>query len=288
MKHGFIHHYRHQFSVLKLCNTLKVSLSSYYYWIHRKPGKREQENQMLIEEIKSIHEESHQTYGSPRITDSLRDKGYRCSRPRVARLMRKNHIRAKTKRKFKVTTNSKHHYPISPNLVQQDFSATAPNELWTSDITYVRTRQGWLYLTIVLDVYNRQIVGWSMSKSLKANDTTIPALRDAYSRKRPGPGLIFHSDRGVQYACHDFRRLLKKYKMTQSMSDKGNCYDNAITESFFATLKTELIYSAKFKTREQAKTSIFNYIEIFYNRERKHSALGNKSPYEYVILNKAA
>jgi transposase InsO family protein len=243
---------------------------------------------MLIEKIKDIHVESHRTYGSPRITDSLKDKGYICSRPRVARLMRKYNIRAKTKRKFKITTNSKHHYPISPNLVNQDFSATAPNELWTSDITYIRTRQGWLYLTVVLDVYNRQIVGWSMSNSLKAIHTTIPALMAAYRAHRPGPGLIFHSDRGVQYACHEFRRLLKQYKITQSMSGKGNCYDNAITESFFSTLKTELIYSEKYITRNQAKLSIFKYIEIFYNRKRKHSSLGNKSPYEYVTLNKAA
>ncbi len=243
---------------------------------------------MLIEEIKDIHKESHQTYGSPRITDSLRDKGYVCSRPRVARLMRKNNIRAKTKRKFKITTNSKHHYPISPNLVNQDFSATAPKELWTSDITYIRTRQGWLYLTVILDVYNRQISGWSMSNSLKAAHTTIPALMAAYRGHRPGPGLIFHSDRGVQYACHEFRGLLKKYKITQSMSGKGNCYDNAITESFFSTLKTELVYSEKYETRNQAKLSIFKYIEIFYNRKRKHSSLGNKSPYEYIILNKAA
>jgi transposase InsO family protein len=243
---------------------------------------------MLIEKIKDIHVESHRTYGSPRITDSLKDKGYVCSRPRVARLMRKNNIRAKTKRKFKITTNSKHHYPISPNLVNQDFSATALNQLWTSDITYIRTRQGWLYLTVILDVYNRQIVGWSMSNSLKAIHTTIPAFMAAYRRHRPGPGLIFHSDCGVQYACHEFRRLLKKYKITQSMSGKGNCYDNAITESFFSTLKTELVYSQRYITRKQAKLSIFKYIEIFYNRKRKHSSLGNKSPYEYIILNNAA
>ena len=263
-------------------------MSSYYQWNHRTPGKREQENQMLIEEIKIIHKASHQTYGSPRVTDALRDKGYRCSRPRIARLMRKNHICARTKRKYKVSTNSKHHYPISPNLVNQDFSATGSNQLWTSDITYVRTRQGWLYLTVILDVFNRQIVGWSMSKSLKANDTTIAALKDAYHRLRPGAGLIFHSDRGVQYAGHKFRRLIKKYKIIQSMSGKGNCYDNAITESFFASLKTELVYSEKYSTRKQAKLSIFKYIEIFYNKERKHSALGNKSPYEYIILTEAA
>jgi transposase InsO family protein len=271
-----------------LCHTLKVSRTGYHRWLQRKPGKREQENRMLIEEIKKLHEESRQTYGSPRITDSLKDRGYACSRPRVARLMRTYHIRAKTKRKFKITTNSKHGYPISPNLVNQDFSAMAPYQLWTSDITYIRTRQGWLYLTIILDVFNRQIVGWSMSDRLTAAHTTIPALVAAYRCHHPAPELIFHSDRGVQYACHEFRRHLKRYGMIQSMSGKGKCYDNAITESFFGTLKTELIYSDRYETRNQAKLSIFEYIEIFYNRKRKHSSLGNKSPYEFMKINYAA
>jgi transposase InsO family protein len=288
MKYRFIQDHKHQYRLFKLCRVLRIARTSYHRWLHRIPGKREQENQMLLDEIKTVHEKSRKTYGSPRITDKLREKGYTCSRPRVARLMRKHNIRAKTKRKFKVTTQSNHKYPISPDLVNQNFSATAPNKLWTSDITYIRTRQGWLYLTVILDVFNRQIVGWSMSNGLKANETTLPALRDAYSRKRPEPGLIFHSDRGVQYACHDFRRLLKKYKMTQSMSGKGNCYDNAITESFIKTLKTELIYFENYQTRKQAKSSIFEYIEIFYNKERKHSSLGNKTPDEYLKLNKAA
>jgi putative transposase len=288
MKYRFIQDHKHHYRLFKLCRVLRIARTSYHRWLHRIPGKREQENQMLLEKIKTVHEKSRKTYGSPRITDELREKGYTCSRPRVARLMRKHNLRAKTKRKFKVTTQSNHKYPLSPDLVNQNFSATAPNELWTSDITYVRTRQGWLYLTVVLDVFNRQIVGWSMSKGLKANETSIPALKDAYSRKRPGPGLIFHSDRGVQYACHDFRRLLKRYKMTQSMSGKGNCYDNAITESFIKTLKTELIYFENYQTRKQAQSSIFEYIEIFYNRERKHSSLGNRTPYEYLKLNKAA
>lgn len=288
MKYRFIRDHKHQHRLFKLCRVLRIARTSYHSWLHRIPGKREQENQMLLEKIKRVYEKSRKTYGSPRITDELREKGYTCSRPRVARLMRKHNIRAKTKRKFKVTTPSNHKYPLSPDLVNQNFSATAPNEFWTSDITYVRTRQGWLYLTVILDVFNRQIVGWSMSNTLKANDTTIPALKDAYSRKRPGTGLIFHSDRGVQYAGHDFRRLLKKYKMTQSMSGKGNCYDNAITESFIKTLKTELIYFENYQTRKQAQSSIFEYIEIFYNRERKHSSLDNKTPDEYLKLNEAA
>jgi len=288
MKYRFIHNHKHQYSLFKLCRVLKVSRTSYHSWFHRKPGKREKENTMLLEEIKRVHEESRKTYGSPRITDSLKDKGYSCSRPRVARLMRKNNIRAKTKRKFKITTNSKHHYPLSPDLVNQDFSAMAPNELWTSDITYIRTKEGWLYLTVILDVFNRQIVGWSMSDRLTTIRTTIPALIHACKHQKPAPGLIFHSDRGVQYASHEFRYYLKKYKIVQSMSGKGNCYDNAITESFISTLKTELIYFEKYQTRKQAQSSIFEYIEIFYNRKRKHSSLGNKTPYEYLKLNKAA
>ena len=267
---------------------LKVSRSGYHRWMHRSPGKREQENRMLIEEIKKIHEESRQTYGSPRIAASLNEKGYACSRPRVARLMKKHHIWAKTKRKFKITTNSKHHYPISPNLVNQNFSTSATDRLWTSDITYIRTRQGWLYLTVVLDVFSRQIVGWSMSDRLTATQTTIPALIAAYRRHHPAPGLIFHSDRGVQYACHEFRQYLKRYRMIQSMSGTGNCYDNAITESFISTLKREKVYSERYETREQAKVSIFEYIEVFYNRIRKHSSLGNKSPYEFIKITKAA
>ena len=288
MKYRFIQHHKHQYSLFKLCRILRIARTSYHSWLHRIPGKREQENQMLLEEIKRVHEKSRKTYGSPRITDELKDKGYTCSRPRVARLMRQHNIRAKTKRKFKITTQSKHKYPLSPDLVNQNFSATAPNELWTSDITYIRTKGGWLYLTVILEVFNRQIVGWSMSNRLTAIQTTIPALIHAYRRQRSKPGLIFHSDRGVQYASREFRYYLKKHKIVQSMSGKGNCYDNAITESFIKTLKTELIYFQKYQTRKQAQSSIFEYIEIFYNRQRKHSSLGNKTPYEYLKLNKAA
>lgn len=288
MKYRFIQYHKHQYSLFKLCSVLRIGRTSYHSWLHRIPSRREHENHMLLEEIKRVHEENHKTYGSPRITDSLKDKGYTCSRPRVARLMRKHSIRAKTKRKFKITTNSKHKYPLSPDLVNQDFSATAPNELWTSDITYIRTRAGWLYLTVILDVFNRQIVGWSMSNRLTTIQTTIPALIQAYKRQKPAAGLIFHSDRGVQYASHEFRYYLKKYKIVQSMSGKGNCYDNAITQSFISTLKKELIYFERYRTRNQAKLSIFEYIEIFYNRKRKHSSLGNKTPYEYLNLNKAA
>lgn len=211
----------------------------------------------LLARIKAIHKQSDHTYGSPRITDDLREAGFKVSRPRVARLMKKNGIHAKTKRKFKVTTNSEHNYPISPNLLNQHFSANYFGEVWASDITYIRTGEGWLYLTVIMDLFNREIIGWSMSDSLRASRTTIPAFRDACTRFHPGPGLIFHSDRGVQYACHDFREQLSGHRMIQSMSGKGNCYDNAVVESFFSTLKKDRVYHQKYKTRWQARQSIF-------------------------------
>lgn len=288
MRYQFIRDHQDQFPLKRLCRVLHVSRSGYYSWLTSKPGKWTLENAGLTKEIRIIHEQSRKTYGSPRVTKQLHKRGYTCSRPRVARLMAKNNIYAKTRRKFKVTTDSNHKYPASADLLKQDFSIDAPNKVWVSDITYIRTMEGWLYLTVILDLYNRQIVGWSMSHRLTANTTTIPALIDAFQRQRPDVGLIFHSDRGVQYACHEFRNKLADYKMIQSMSGKGNCYDNAVAESFFHTLKTELVYFEKYKTKQQAKQSIFEYIEVFYNRERLHSALGYKTPTEYAEFKKAA
>ena len=288
MKYQFITDHQEQFSLKRLCRVLRVSRSGYYSWLTSKPGKWAQENAELLTEIRIIHEQSRQTYGSPRITRELHKRNYTCSRARVARIMAKNDIYAKTKRKFKVTTDSKHNYPVSPNLLNQDFTAEHQNQIWASDITYIRTLAGWLYLTVIMDLFNRQIVGWSMSHRLTANTTTIPALIDAWQRQQPSEGLIFHSDRGVQYACHDFRNKLSEYKMIQSMSGKGNCYDNAVAESFFHTLKTELVYFEKYETKEQAKQSIFEYIEVFYNRQRLHSALGYQTPAEYAKLKNVA
>lgn len=285
MKYKFIRTHRSTFAVGKMCQVLQVSRSGYYDWLGRPDSNRCSENQVLVAKIREIHERSHRTYGSPRITDDLHDRGYFCSRPRVARLMRANGIMAKTRKKYKVTTNSDHSYPIAPNLLNQDFWATSAHRIWVSDITYIRTLEGWLYLTIILDLYNRKIVGWSMSDRLTAKRTTIPAFIQAVKRYQPLPGLIFHSDRGVQYACDDFRGLLKTFNVIQSMSGKGNCYDNAVAESFFHTLKTELVYHQTYHTRSQAKTSLFEYIEVFYNRFRKHSALGYKSPEQFEQLN---
>ena len=285
MKYEYINTHRSTFAVKKMCQVLRVSRSGYYAWFERPESRRSLESKVLLNEIKDIHANSRKTYGSPRITDGLHDLGYSCSRPRVARLMRKNNIAAKTKKKFKVTTNSDHGYLIAPNLLKQDFWTNAAHRVWVGDITYIRTWKGWLYLTVILDLFNRKVVGWSMSNRLTAETTTIPAFIQAVKKYQPLPGLIFHSDRGVQYACNDYRELLDTFKVIQSMSGKGNCYDNAVAESFFHTLKTELVYHETYKTRMEAKTSLFEYIEVFYNRFRKHSALGYKSPEQYEQLN---
>ena len=284
MKYEFIHTNRSEFVVEKMCQVLNVSRSGYYRYNSGEESQRSIENLILLAAIKEIYKQSHGTYGSPRITDALHDLELSCSRPRVARLMRANGIKAKTNKRYKVTTNSYHSYPIAPNLLNQDFWTNSAHRIWVSDITYIRTLEGWLYLTIILDLYSRKIVGWSMSDRLTAKRTTIPAFIQAVKRYQPLPGFIFHSDRGVQYACDDFRGLLKTFKAIQSMSGKGNCYDNAVAESFFHTLKTELVYHQIYHTRSQAKTSLFEYIEVFYNRFRKHSALGYKSPEQYEQL----
>lgn len=287
MKYQFIDRYRSLYRVEKMCRILNIGRSSYYTWKNRSKSMRDKENERLVFKIKLVHGKSRKTYGSPRITAELRASGIRCGKNRIARLMRENGIMAKTKRRFKITTDSKHNLPIAPNLLNQEFTADAPNKTWTGDITYIWTRRGWMYLAVVEDLFNREIVGWSMRKRI-TKDIAIKALTMAIQRKRPPKGLIFHSDRGSQYASHEFRKLLNKYGCVQSMSGKGNCYDNAVTESFFHTLKTELVYSEKYRTRSEARQSIFEYIEIFYNRVRRHSYLGYVSPVDFGRLSMAA
>jgi putative transposase len=286
MKYEFIHSYRSAFRVEQMCRLLQVSRSGYYGWIDRPESKRSRENRILLEAIKDIHEDSKEIYGSPRITEDLPGKNLKASRNRVARLMAKNGIRSKTKRKFRVTTQSDHKLPISPNLLDQNFFVPAPNLILVSDITYIHTGEGWLYLTTVIDLFHRKLVGWSMSSRMTAELTTIAALKQYVRHYSPAPGVIFHSDRGVQYASDNFRTLLKKYQFIQSMSGKGNCYDNAVAESFFKTLKTELVYHERYWTRAQARASIFEYIEVFYNRVRKHSYLGYLSPEQFELKSK--
>ncbi len=281
MKYEFIHTNRSVFGIENMCRVLRLSRSGYYGWIGRPESNRDLENHILVMKIRKSHKLSKEIYGSPRITDDLIGWGYRVSRPRVARLMQANGIRSKIKRKFKVTTNSDHKLPISPNLLDQNFYASAPGLILVSDITYIRTEEGWLYLTTIMDLFHRKIVGWSMSRTMTVQETTISALRQYLSNYKPASGVIFHSDRGIQYASKAFRDLLHKHDMVQSMSGKGNCYDNAVAESFFKTLKTEWVYHERYKTRAQARNSIFEYIEVFYNRIRKHSALGYLSPDQY-------
>ena len=271
MKYLFIEKNRSAFAVEKMCRAFKVSKSGYYAQKKRGRSKQAADNERLDLEISTAHKKSHARYGSPRITEELNAQGTPCSKNRVARRMRKNGIVAKTKRRFKVTTKSKHTHPIAENKLNQNFSAKGPNQVWVSDITYLWTREGWLYLAVVLDLFSRKIVGWSMSQSL-GQEIVLQALGHALQRRHPAPGLIVHSDQGVQYACLAMRRLLAKNGVTQSMSGKGNCYDNAVAESFFHTLKTELVYFEDYQTRAEARGSIFEYIEVFYNRERRHSA----------------
>ena len=285
MKYSFIKLYSSIHRVQKMCQVLQVSRSRYYQWLERNQSQRKKENEELLEEIKIIHSDSDMgNYGSPRMASELLDRGFSCSIPRVARIMRANNIKSKIKRKFKVTTDSDHKKESSPNLLQQDFTVDAPNKVWVSDLTYVWTYEGWLYLTIVLDLFHRKIVGWAMSNRMHGAVTTEKALEQAYKREHPLKDLIFHSDRGIQYASDGFRQKLSAYEMIQSMSGKGNCYDNAVAESFFKTIKTEHIYKNKYRTKKQARQSIFRYMEYFYNRQRKHSYLGNISPEQFLNI----
>ena len=263
-----------------MCHLFSVSRSGFYSWLKRGKTPRDQANEALTKQIRRIHQESQGIYGSPRITDALRHEGIQCTRKRVARLMRKSGIASKTKKKFKCTTHSAHKRPVAPNLIRQDFTVSSPDTVWTSDITFIWTRQGWLYLAVFLDICSRRIVGWSM-KSRMTDELVIDAFKHAWAQRKAPAGLIIHSDRGSQYCSRFFKELLDKQGYQQSMCSTGNCYDNAITESFFGTLKTELIFHDRYDTRNEARRSIFKYIEMFYNRIRIHSSLGGISPEQY-------
>lgn len=278
-----------EFSVELLCKLLKVSKSGYYEYRKRDDSKKTADELRLVRKIEEIHQGSRGTYGSPRIFSVLKGLGESCSKKKIELLMKKNGIRAKMKRKFRVTTDSKHKLPVVSNLLDRNFSPKNPNEIWASDITYIWTREGWLFLAVVVDLYSRQVVGWSLNKRMP-KELVLSALRQAYFRRKPGPGLIFHSDRGSQYCSEEFRKLLANYGMIQSQSRKANCWDNACVESFFHTLKTEAIYHEDFKTRVQAQNMIFEWVEAFYNRKRIHSTLGYKTPvdFERLALEKAS
>jgi putative transposase len=268
------------FEVMKMCRVLGISRSGYYAYLRHGLGPRYAENRSLLTKIREIWEWSRRVYGSPRITAELRAQGYRCGENRIARIMRSNGIASFTRRRHRLTTRSDHKLPVAEDLVARDFTATAPNRLWVSDITYIWTWEGWLYLAAVMDVYNREIVGWTLYKRM-TKELVVNALLKALEKRDPEPGLIFHSDRGSQYASHRVRRVLNAWKIHQSMSGKGDCFDNAIMESFFSSVKKELVHLRTFHSRSQAKSYVFDYIEIFYNRQRRHSALNHKTPLEY-------
>lgn len=280
MKYRFIETHRSEFRVQKMVKVLDVSRSGYYQWRKRPESTLTKANKTLLIAIEGVYDDFKGRYGSPRITRELKANDIACSENRVARLMRQNEIQAKTKRKFKATTNSRHQLPVAENLVEQNFTANKPDELWTSDITYVWTEQGWLYLAVILDVCCRRIVGWATSHRI-TQDLVLNALKQAFWQRKIEPGLVFHSDRGSQFASESVKELLAKYRITQSMSGKGNCYDNAITEAFFKTLKSELVYFEKYQTRQQAHSSLFEYIEFFYNQKRMHSSINYLSPVDY-------
>ena len=268
-------------SVKLLCEVYHVSRSGYYGWLRAEASPRAQQNQALQSRIEAIHVQSRGTYGSPRVTVELRAQGERVGRHRVARLMRAGGLQGRQRRRYRVrTTDSRHDEPIAPNHLGEMAPPKQPNRVWVSDITYIPTGEGWLYLAGVMDRCSRFLVGWAMGETLEAS-LPIAAMQMALQRRQPVRGLLHHSDRGVQYASAPYRDLLAQHKVTASMSRKANCYDNAAMEAFWSTLKHELVYRRRFATRAEAKTAIFDYIESFYNRTRRHSALGYKSPLDY-------
>ncbi len=287
MIYEFIEMHRSVHAVERMCQVFGVTRSGYYVWSQHKQSRRAQRDLVLLEKIRQSHMQSEGRYGSPNIHKDICEWGYRCGRKRVARLMKETGLRSKTVKRFRVTTESRHTLPVAENLLQRNFTVSAPNKVWVSDITYLWTRQGWLYLCIILDLWDRKVVGWSMGTGLGA-DLVVTALRKAVMNRRPPEGLVFHSDRGIQYCSVVFRAELMRYGMLQSMSRKGDCWDNAVAESFFSTLKRELVYHETYYSREEARLSIFQYIEGWYNRKRRHSTLGRLSPLEFELVAKAA
>ena len=280
MRYEFIEGHRKQWPTRLMCQVLDVSTGGYYQWRSRPPSARQERGEGLIAEIKSIHQEVKARYGSPRIHAELVARGHSCCVNTVAKLMSRAGVAAKTRRKFRCTTDSNHDHPVAENVVDRQFEPEAPNRVWTADITYIATREGWLYLAAVEDLYSRQVVGWSMSERIDSR-LVVDALEMAVSRRLPGEGLVAHSDRGSQYASEHYRRVLSGQGITCSMSRRANCWDNAPMESFFASLKKELVHDEDYATRQEARSSLFEYIEVFYNRVRRHSSLGYRSPIEY-------
>ena len=287
MKFQFISEHRETFRVGRMCKLLNVSRSGYHAWLKRPESRRSRQNRALEAKIRVLHAASHGIYGAPRIHRDLIDDGIRCGKNRVARIMRDAGIRSRTKKKFKATTDSRHDLPVAPNLLNQQFTVDTPDRTWAGDITFIPTEQGWLYLAVLLDLFNREVVGWSASSRM-TRQLAIDALQMALGRRSPEKGLLHHSDRGSQYASVDYQKILKERGIVCSMSRKGNCFDNAVVESFFGRLKSEWVNHHRYQDRSEATRSLFYYIEIFYNRKRRHSSIDYLTPQEYDALPLAA
>lgn len=287
MKYAWIKHHTTDFAVNTMCQFLQVSRSAYYDWLHRLPTASEKDDTDLKIVLQSEFEKSRASYGTRRLKAALLGRDRTVSRRRIGRLMREAGLTCKTKRKFKATTNSRHDQPIAPNHLDRQFAVDQPDQVYAGDITYIPTQEGWLYLAVVIDLYSRQVVGWSMAKHMRTQ-LVNDALSMAIWKRKPPKGLLWHTDRGSQYASESHRALLAQHGIRQSMSRKGNCWDNAVSESFFHTLKTELIHQQTYQTRDQARQAVFEYIEVFYNRDRLHSANGYMSPVDYELQLKTA
>ena len=280
MRYRVIQEHDRRYPIRLMCRALAVSAAGYYAWRVRPESARSVSDRTTRSAIRVIHRDSRETYGSPRIWDALVKQGHRIGEHRVARLMRQDGIRAKTVTKWRATTQSNHQWPVAAHTLNRQFTGAAPNRVWAGDITYVWTPEGWLYLSVLLDLYSRRVVGWAMSQRITV-ELTEQALTMALAKRAPMAGLLHHSDRGSQYAATSYQRVLAAYGLLPSMSRKGNCWDNACVESFFGTLKRELVDQRRYVTRAEARQDIFEYIEVFYNRQRRHSTLGYHSPAEY-------
>lgn len=282
MKFAFVEAEKARHSVAALCRVLQVSRQGYYAWRVRAPSYRAQQDGQLETLIRCIHASSRRTYGAPRVHDELRDHGIRVAKKRVARLMRRAQLVGRRRRRFVRTTDSRHNFRAAPNLLQRDFRPQAANRVWAADITYIPTRAGWLFLAVIIDLHSRRVIGWAIQNFLDRR-LSLHALQMALRSRRPAAGLVHHSDRGAQYACDDYRSALIEAGAVSSMSRKGDCWDNAVVESFFSTLKTELIHEQDFVTQEQGRAAVAEYIDGFYNCRRKHSTLGFVAPIEYEM-----
>lgn len=280
MKYAFVRAHSDEFEVIHMCRVLKVSRSGYYDWAKREESERSQQDRVLLKEIRKIHQDTKEAYGATKTWQALKQSGTQCGKHRVARLRRQAGIEARRKRKFRLAYKSRNTAPAAPNLLRWPFKADHPDQIWVTDVTFISTRSGWLYLAVMIDLYTRVVVGWSM-RDRPNQELVNEALMMAAEQRRPKPGLIHHSDQGILYSSGSYLTLLKKYGMLRSMSGKGNCYDNAVAESFFSSLKNEIVHHRNYQTRDEARTEIFEYIELFYNRKRLHQSLNYQTPMKY-------